>query len=146
MATPPRPLPVETPKHQPLERALEGGGRAYQAPQLPSQQQQQQRMPALTNFSQGFVTYTNPPMVGGFGSTAPVPPYYAGGYAQGPTYASFGRLQSQPTLSTGWGNPSLVAPPLRLTHSEPSQRHDEAMDVDDPTPSQRNWARQGCAR
>ena len=118
-----------------------GGGRAYQAPQPPSQQQQQQQqMPALTDFSQGFVTYTNPPMVGGFGSTALVPPYYTGGYVQGPTYALFGKLQSQPTaqptLSTGWGDPSLVAPPLRLTHSEPSQRHDEAMDVDDPTPSQ----------
>jgi hypothetical protein len=101
------------------------GGRAYQVPQPPIQQQQQQQHfsqqqpPTLPNFGQGFVTYTNPPMVGGFGSPS-LPPYYAGGYAQGPMYALLSGPQNQPTPSAGWGKPSLIAPPLRLTCSEPS--------------------------
>jgi hypothetical protein len=69
---------------------------------------------------------------------------------QGPTYAPLGgprnQQTAQPTLPTGWGDPSLMAPPLRFTRSEPNRRYDEAMDVDDPAPTQRSRARQGRAR
>jgi hypothetical protein len=126
----------------------------YQAPQPPTQQQQhvtfhQQQPPTLPNFGQGFVNYANPLMVGGFGNPPP-PQYYTGGYVQGPMYAPLGGPQNQqtaqPTLPTGWGDPSLMAPPLRFTCSEPNRRHDEAMDVDDPAPTQRSRAHQGHAR
>src|ERR1700733_113951 len=98
----------------------------------------QQQQPG-TQALRGFITYTNPPMGGGFTNTNP-PPYYTEGYTQGPTYTSYSGTQNQPMMQnptpTGWGGPNIFAPPMQQTQSEPSRRNDKAMDTDDPMPSQ----------
>jgi hypothetical protein len=133
------------------------GGRAYQAPPTPNQQhQQQQWLQPPPNFGQqqhqnpepGFVPYANAPMGGGYGNVPP-PPYYSGGYIQGPTYASFGGSQSQPTMQPnpmGWGEHNVFAPPTGWNQPGPSRRYDEAMEIDDPAPPQQGQTRQGCVR
>ena len=120
------------------------GGRAYHAPPTPNQQHQYQPQ----NFGQGFTPYANPPMGGGYEHASP-PTYYAGGYSQGPAYASFGGSQNQPLMqpgSMGWGKCNVFVPPMGQNQLGPSRRNDEAMDVDKSAPSQWGQTHKVCIR
>jgi hypothetical protein len=69
------------------------------------------------------------------------PPYYSGGYTQGPAYASFSRPQNpstMPPLSLGWGESNVFTPPMGQNQPGPSQQNNEAMDINEPAPTQQN--------